>query len=435
LRQAVGANAQTQQLRANARTGLRHDSCLARRRTGNDVGRKGQLLEGLHCRLHLVRPRCIKHSLLLALLLHAGRQHRVDVLQVHLLAGLTQAHELLSEARDPLAKTRRLLLRTKPSLNARESELRGLKPEVPGRLRAGQTKLAALQCARLRKLLGAQTQAATCFCRTRRRTGADLSKLASELCTLHGTIGRRLKACCAKLCRGARLLLKDVALQLLLGNCLPRATKGTGLHGLSTNLLLSELTLTADVCQRLLHCGFFKRAHEAHGCARCQTCDASAGRLEAKGRRFLELALRFGRRGTGALSCNVSAGNTAFRCRFDASGCALKGGAAGIDYAGNLTCKTPCFAQRSLKCCHAFFRQGLTTLKERAIRTDALPRKLEGALLVCHEPRNLLLGQLKVLLHQAVSEVRDTRPVLSRPPYSNLASGKSARNLTRRCGV
>jgi hypothetical protein len=76
-------------------------------------------------------PARIKHSLLLALLLHAGRQHRVDVLQVHLLAGLTQAHELLSEARDPLTKTRRLLLRTKPSLNAGESELRGLKPRLP----------------------------------------------------------------------------------------------------------------------------------------------------------------------------------------------------------------------------------------------------------------------------------------------------------------
>jgi hypothetical protein len=177
----------------------------------------------------------------LALLLHAGRQHRVNVLQVHLLASLTQAHELLSEARDPLTKTRRLLLRTKPSLNAGESELRGLKPEVACRLYTGHAKLAALQCALLSKLLGAQTQAAACFCCTRRRTGADLSKLASKLCTLHGTIGRRLKACCTKLCRGARLLLKDVALQLLLGNRLPRATKGTGLHGLSTNLLLCEL--------------------------------------------------------------------------------------------------------------------------------------------------------------------------------------------------
>jgi hypothetical protein len=147
LRQAVGANAQTQQLRANARTGLRHHRRLPRGQALDDVRCKGQLLEGLHCCLHLVCPRCVEHSLLLALLLHAGRQHRVDVLQVHLLAGLTQAHELLSEARDPLTKTRRLLLRTKPSLNAGESELRGLKPEVPGRL-PPVTELAALQCAR-----------------------------------------------------------------------------------------------------------------------------------------------------------------------------------------------------------------------------------------------------------------------------------------------
>jgi hypothetical protein len=219
----------------------------------------------------------------LALLLHAGRQHRVDVLQVHLLAGLTQAHELLSEARDPLTKTRRLLLRTKPSLNAGESKLRGLKSEVACRLRAG-----------LCKLLGAQPKTAACFCCACCRTCANLPKLASGLCRLQCTIGRRLKACRTKLCRGARLLLKDVALQLLLGNRLPRAPKGTGLHCLSTNLLLCELTLTADVCQCLLYSRFFKRAHEAHGCARCQTCDASAGRLEAKGRRFLELALRFG---------------------------------------------------------------------------------------------------------------------------------------------
>jgi hypothetical protein len=67
-----------------------------------------------------------------------------------------------------------------------------------------------------------------------------LSKLASKLCCLQSSIGRRLKACCTKLCRGARLLLKDVALQLLLGNRLPRATKGTGLHRLSTNLLLCK---------------------------------------------------------------------------------------------------------------------------------------------------------------------------------------------------
>jgi hypothetical protein len=169
----------------------------------------------------------------LALLLHAGRQHRVDVLQVHLLSSLTQAHELLSEARDPLTKTRRLLLRTKPSLNAGESELRGLKSEVPCRL-----------CAGLCKLLGAQPKTAACFCCACCRTCADLSKLASKF--VHAcmcTIGRRLKACRTKLCRGARLLLKDVALQLLLGNRLPRATKGTGLHCLSTNLLLCKLSL------------------------------------------------------------------------------------------------------------------------------------------------------------------------------------------------
>jgi len=72
-----------------------------------------------------------------------------------LLSSLTQAHELLSEARDPLTKTRGLLLRSETSLNTRKSKLRGLKPEVPGRLRTGQTKLAALQRARLCELLGA----------------------------------------------------------------------------------------------------------------------------------------------------------------------------------------------------------------------------------------------------------------------------------------
>jgi hypothetical protein len=340
-----------------------------------------------------------------------------------LLSSLTQAHELLSEARDPLTKTRRLLLRTKPSLNAGESKLRGLKPEVPGRLYTGHAELAALQCALLSKLLGAQTQAAACFCCTRRRTGADLSKLASKLCTLHGTIGRRLKACCTKLCRGARLLLKDVALQFLLGNRLPRATKGTSLHGLSTNLLLCKLSLTADVRQCLLHCGFFKRAHETHGCARCQTCDTSAGRLESKGRRFLELALRFGRRGTGALCCDVCACNAASGCRFDASGCALKRCATGVDYTGDLTCKTTRLAQRSLECCHTFFCQGLAALKERTIRTNALPRKLEGALLVCHEPRNLLLGQSKLRPHKRGCDVANTGAVFTGGANKKLSAG------------
>jgi hypothetical protein len=96
---------------------------------------------------------------------------------------------------------------------------------------------------------------------------------------------------------------------------------------------------------------------------------------------------------------------------------------AGGDLAGNLTCKTPCFAQRSLKCCHAFFRQGLTTLKERAIRTDALPRKLEGALLVCHEPCNLLLGQIKLRPHKRGCDVADTGAVFTGGANKKLSAG------------
>jgi hypothetical protein len=86
-----------------------------------------------------------------------------------LLPSLTQAHELLSEARDPLAKTGRLLLRAKTSLNARKSKLRGLKPEVPRRLRTGHSELPALQRALLSKLLCAQTQATARFGCTSRR--------------------------------------------------------------------------------------------------------------------------------------------------------------------------------------------------------------------------------------------------------------------------
>lgn len=96
---------------------------------------------------------------------------------------------------------------------------------------------------------------------------------------------------------------------------------------------------------------------------------------------------------------------------------------AGGDLAGNLTRKTTRFAQRSLKCCHAFFRQGLATLKERAIRTNALPRKLEGALLVCDEPCNLLLGQIKLCPHKRRCNVANTGAVFTGGANKKLSAG------------
>jgi hypothetical protein len=189
------------------------------------------------------------------------------------------------------------------------------------------------------------------------------------------------------------LLLENVALKLLFGNRLARSAKSALTNGLCAKALTSDLTLTRNVGHCLLDHGLLKRVHVRHGCARSQARNACAGRLEAKGRRFLQLALRFGCRCTSAFGCNVCASDaTLCRC-FNTSGSALKSRPTGIDYTGDLASQGPSFAQRSLERRDTFFSQAFCALQKRPPRTYALPRKIKGALLVSHEPRNLLPGK------------------------------------------
>ena len=107
----------------------------------DDVRSVGQLLEGLHRLLELVRPLRV-HLCLVKLLLHpTNAQHAVDVVRSQLLASLTDTDHLLAEARDPLTDPRRLLLRAETRLDTGQAQLRPLKTEVTRRLCALNTKL------------------------------------------------------------------------------------------------------------------------------------------------------------------------------------------------------------------------------------------------------------------------------------------------------
>jgi hypothetical protein len=64
--------------------------------------------------------------------------------------------------------------------------------------------------------------------------------------------------------RGAALLLQDVALQLLFGNRLTAAPKGSRLYGSRTYILLSKVALTTDISKRLVDGSVIKLAHK--GC-------------------------------------------------------------------------------------------------------------------------------------------------------------------------
>ena len=186
----------------------------------DDVRCKGQLLEGLHCTLHFVCALCIKFGLRLALLLHAGRQQGVDVLQVHLLLCLTEASHLLSKTSDALTQTGGLLLGAETSLNAGESELRGLKPEVPGGLRAlnaelscTQTELASLTSHLTSKLLSAHTGTCgklldieACLCDSLCVCCSKLLGAHTKLCTLQCAALGQLFCAKAKLSCSLRCL-------------------------------------------------------------------------------------------------------------------------------------------------------------------------------------------------------------------------------------
>jgi hypothetical protein len=161
---------------------------------------------------------------------------------------LTQASHLLTEARDPLTKTSRLLLRTKTSLNARQSKLRGLKAEVSSQLCALKTKLPGGLCALQTKLANAR--------RSRLLPAQSFleSRLGSSSCTL--------EPCLPHACRGAALLFQNVALQLLFSNGLTGTAKRALPYGLCPKTLTGDLALTRNVSQSLLDSSVLKLIHE-----------------------------------------------------------------------------------------------------------------------------------------------------------------------------
>jgi hypothetical protein len=144
----------------------------------------------------------------------------------------------------------------------------------------------------------------------------------------------------------------------------------------------------------------------------------------------LQLALRFGGRCAGALCRDVSARDAAPGSCLDTSGRALKRCATGIYYTGDLTSQCARLTERILQRSNALFRKYFATLKERAVRTNALPRKIKRELLVSRKICNALLRQVNLLLHQAVGKVRNTRTVLPGSAYRHRPPTNGADDLT-----
>ena len=78
-----------------------------------------------------------------------ARSAAIRLALAELLTRLTEANHLLTEARDPLANTRRLLLRAKTSLDTGQAELRTLQPKTARRLRTLNADLADTRGSRL----------------------------------------------------------------------------------------------------------------------------------------------------------------------------------------------------------------------------------------------------------------------------------------------
>lgn len=87
---------------------------------------------------------------------------------------------------------------------------------------------------------------------------SSLRGLESLLRSLRGAF----KTLCPHLSGGTSLLLQNVALQLLLGNSLPGASKRATSYGACRNILPLQPALTSNVLKRLLYRGVFIRAHE-----------------------------------------------------------------------------------------------------------------------------------------------------------------------------
>jgi hypothetical protein len=321
---------------------------------------------------------------------------------------------------------RALKTKTARCLRALQTELRALKTKTARCLRALKTQLPTLQRADLRQLLCAETQAATSFRCTRRSARPDLAQLPSCLRRLKRAVCCGLKAAGPHLCSGPSLLLEDVPLKLLLCDGLTRATKGSGLNSLPTDLLLRKLPLASDVRHRLLYRSLFKGAHELERRLGRKPSDTLSCRTHPKVGCFHELALGLSRGRAGAICRNVGAGdaaacrrlNTSCRslcggfpaacrrlntsCRslchglsttrslFDANGCPPECFLAGSNLPWDLTGKSPSLIKGCLQRPHTLFSQACGAVKVRLVGADALTRNVERALLVARKTCDLL---------------------------------------------
>lgn len=76
--------------------------------------------------------------------------------------------------------------------------------------------------------------------------------------------------------RGAALLLQDVALQFLFGYRLTATTKGSGLYGSRTYILLSKVALTTDISKGLVDGSVIELTHKGRCGSRVESpCCAS----------------------------------------------------------------------------------------------------------------------------------------------------------------
>jgi hypothetical protein len=270
-----------------------------------------------------------------------------------------------------------------------QTELRTLKTKTTRCLRTLKTQLPTLQRADLRQLLCAETQAATSFRCTRRSARPDLAQLPSCLRRLKRAVCCGLKAAGPHLCSGPSLLLEDVPLKLLLCDGLTRATKGSGLNSLPTDLLLRKLPLASDVRHRLLYRSLFKGAHELERRLGRKPSDTLSCGTHPKVGGFHELALGLSRGRAGAICRNVGAGDAAACRRLNTSCRSLCGGfracrvpcrrrstplrcppecfLAGSNLPWDLTGKSPSLIKGCLQRPHTLFSQACGAVKVRLV--------------------------------------------------------------------
>jgi hypothetical protein len=186
------------------------------------------------------------------------------------------------------------------------------------------------------------------------------------------------------------LLLEDVPLKLLLCDSLTRASEGSGLNSLTSDLLLGKLALTSDVSHRLLHRSIFKGAHELERRLGRKPCDTLPCGAHAEVGGFHQLALSFSSGRTRTICSNVCTGDATACGRLNArrrtSKCRLARSYLTWDLAREIARCPEGFLQSS----YALFGQRSAALEERLVGADALPRDIKRTLLVGRKTCDLL---------------------------------------------